>query len=495
MFFSKSKYTAFTNCKKLCWLAKYRPDDKEEDPSLQARFDNGHKVGDLAKGLFGDFVESTAYRADGSLDITAMLKNTQRFLKEGRENICEAAFSFNGLYCAVDILHKEGDGYALYEVKSTVNVKDYYYRDIAYQKYVLEKCGVKVVGAHAVIINKGYIRQGELDIHKLFLIDGGEDISAKIAEQQALIEENLKEAEAILNRPTEPDVPIGSQCGDWCGYWKYCSKGLPTPSVLDLHDFRNKWDCFAKGIVTFEEVLKSGVKLTDIQRRQIEYALQDKGIYADRKKIREFLSGLSYPLYFLDFETMALPVPEYDGTHPYQRIPFQYSLHFVESENGEAKHREFLAESGADPRRALAERLCVDIPQDVCTLAYSASVERGVVKDLAEEFGDLRDKLLNIASGIKDLLVVFRNLYYKKEIGGSFSIKSVLPAICPDLDYHNLEGVQNGTEASDIFPKLKDMPPEEAQKAREQLLIYCKMDTLATVILWQELLRIDKEET
>ena len=75
-------------------------------------------------------------------------------------------------------------------------------------------------------------------------------------------------------------------------------------------------------------------------------------------------------------------------------------------------------------------------------------------------------------------------------MGGSFSIESVLPALFPDdpsLDYHNLEGVHNGSEAMTIFPKIKDMPPEEQVITRKQLLAYCKLDTYAMVKVWEAL--------
>ena len=106
---------------------------------------------------------------------------------------------------------------------------------------------------------------------------------------------------------------------------------------------------------------------------------------------------------------------------------------------------------------------------------------------------DLKEHLHTVADHVVDLLVPFQSgWYYKKEIGGSFSIKSVLPAICPDdpeLDYHELEGVHNGTEAMSIYPEIQYMPPEEQEKARRNLLAYCKLDTLAMVKVWEELKR------
>ena len=208
--------------------------------------------------------------------------------------------------------------------------------------------------------------------------------------------------------------------------------------------------------------------------------------------IQNFLDTLSYPIYFLDFETMQLAVPKFPGTRPYQQIPFQYSLHYIEKPGGELKHKEFLAESGEDPRRAIAESLCRDIPMHTCVTAYNRGFECGRINELALQFPDLADHLLNIRSNIQDLLTPFQSgFYYNRSMGGSFSIKSVLPALFPDdpeLDYHNLEGVHNGGEAMAIFPKIKDMSPDEALKARKDLLAYCKLDTLAMVKVWQKLL-------
>ena len=245
------------------------------------------------------------------------------------------------------------------------------------------------------------------------------------------------------------------------------------------------------GILGYEDL--DGVPLTRIQKMQVAGALNGE-VFIDKEGIRAFLDTLSYPLYYLDFETIQPPIPLYDGTHPYQQITTQYSLHVQEREGGELKHKEFLAESGTDPRRAIAERLCEDIPMNVCTLAYYKAFECTRIKELAETFPDLAEHLYNIRDHIVDLLVPFQSgFYYNRSMGGSFSIKSVLPAIFPDdptLNYHNLEGVHNGGEAMTIFPKIKDMPPEEQQRARHNLLKYCELDTYAMVKVWEELVRV-----
>ena len=174
-----------------------------------------------------------------------------------------------------------------------------------------------------------------------------------------------------------------------------------------------------------------------------------------------------------------------------------HSLHYIEKEGGEIKHKEFLAESGTDPRRALAEQLCSDIPVNVCVTAYNKAFECTRIKELADTLPDLSEHLMNIRENIVDLLVPFQSgWYYNRAMGGSFSIKSVLPAIFPDdpsLNYHNLEGVHNGGEAMTIFPKIKDMSPEEQLKARHNLLKYCELDTFAMVKVWEELVRAVEE--
>ena len=498
MYLSKSKYCRAWQCPKMLWLDTYRPDLHVPDPAVEARMAAGNEVGDLAMGLFGDYVETTAYKPDGGLDIPAMLERTRAETAKGTPVICEAAFSFRGLYCAVDILKKENGGWAIYEVKSATDPKkDVYLADVAYQKYVLQHCGVNVTGTYLVTLNTKYVFDGTLRLGELFRVT---DVSSLLPPEEQNVPSVLKATEAALQSSAEPDTDLGSRCRSpyGCEYWGYCTRSLPTPNVFDLYRIRfdQALECYYDGVVSYADLLRCGRVSNGTQLRQIDFALHDRGVYADRAAIREFLGTLSYPLYFLDFETMMPAVPGYVGTHPYQQIPFQYSLHFIEREGGELRHKEFLAESGPDPRRALAERLCEDIPRDVCVTAYNKSFECGRIRELAAAFPDLGDHLLNIEANIKDLLAPFQSgWYYTREMGGSFSIKSVLPALFPDdpaLNYHALEGVHNGSEAMEIFPQIQFMEPAEKETARRNLLKYCELDTLAMVKVWEKLRETEK---
>ncbi|MBO7433298.1 MAG: DUF2779 domain-containing protein, partial [Salinivirgaceae bacterium] len=359
---------------------------------------------------------------------------------------------------------------------------------------VLEKCGVNVTGTYIVHINNMYVFDGNLDVTKLFVV---EDVAEQMENEYVKVPNLLPAALKILASDQEPIKDIDEKC--WgCEFWGYCAKHVPTPSVFDLYNMRTskKLEFYREGLISYEDLQKAKCIDNPIRIMQLEGALQGK-TFINKKGISDFLKTLSYPLYFLDFETMQQVIPDIIGTRPYQQITFQYSLHYIETEGGELKHKEFLAESGKNPLRDIAEQLCRDIPKNVCTMAYNKAFECTRIRELADLFPDLSEHLLNIKNHIVDLLVPFQQgNYYVKEMGGSFSIKSVLPALFPDdpsLNYHNLdERVQNGGDAMTIFPKIKDMPPEEQEATRKALLEYCKLDTLAMVKIWQRLLDVVK---
>ena len=522
---SKSRYTRCCQCPKALWLSVYKPEEADVDAGLEARFSEGNVVGDLAMGLFGDFVEVTTHKEDGRLDLTEMVRRTEQEIERGTEIICEASFSYlqtgqkddvesdtRSHYCAVDILKKTADGWAIYEVKSTTckvadislekkEIRDKvkkYAPDIAFQKRVLEQCGVKVTGTYLVMLNKDYVHQGELDVQQLFNIV---DLKEMVDNEYLKVPANVALAHKTLRSDTEEGLKeIGLHCTDPydCTFWNYCTQHLPTPSVFDVYggqgrggfSFAKKLDCYHEGLVTFEQL--STRSFGKIQDMQIQCTLHNN-IYIDKAGLQDFLDKVSYPLYFLDFETMQQIVPQYDGTKAYQQITFQYSLHYIEHEGGALKHTAYLAPSdGSNPLRALAEKLCQDIPTKSCIMAYNDPFEKGRIKEMAELFPDLASHLMQLSDNIIDLLVPFRQgCYYTPEMGGSFSIKSVLPALFPDdeeLNYHNLNPlVQNGGHAMTIFPKIKDMPAEEAAAARQALLDYCHLDTLAMVRVWEKL--------
>ena len=490
LYISKSKYCSAVQCPKMLWLKKNKPELFDESVMNQTILDTGNAVGDLAMGLFGEYTEVPFDK-----NLSTMIDKTKELLDSDTPVICEASFSYDNCYCAVDILKKAANGYEIYEVKSSTSVSDIYLHDAAYQNWVLRNCGLNVTKVSIVHINSQYVRHGDLELDKLFTI---EDVTTQANEKYQEVSDRIAYLKDYMNQTAEPLIEIGPQCSNPydCGFWGYCSRALPSPNVFDMRGRLNqkkKWQFYYDGLITFEDLLHAGV-LNDNQQLQAAYEIYEKQPYIEKPSIASFLANLSYPLYFLDFETFQPAIPLYDDSSPYQQIPFQYSLHWIEHEGGELKHTEFLAYPGSDPRRALAEHLCQDIPLGVCTTAYNMGFEKGRIREMASLFPDLKCHLMDIHDHICDLMIPFQQKwYYTKAMQGSYSIKYVLPALFPNeetLDYHNLEGVHNGGEASGAFLAMQSMNDKEIEEWRGHLLKYCGLDTFAMVKVWEKLCEV-----
>ena len=489
LYLSKSKYCSAVQCPKMLWLFKNMPDKCDDSCMNPTVLANGNEVGDIAMGLYGEYTE-VPYDEPGK-----MIMETADLISANVPVIAEASFALNGLFCSVDILLNHGDKrVSIVEVKSSSRIRDIYITDVAYQYHVLEGLGIRVEKASIAHIDTSYVRHGDLEPDKLFMIS---DVTDEVREEQAEVQRMLSFLEGYMSRTSEPCDSIGEQCFSpyQCGFFHYCGRDLPSPSIFDIDgiQIRTKLANYNKGIISFEDILSADVLKPD-RMLQVEHELKTLPPLIDVTSIACFLKGFSFPLYFLDFESFQPAIPIFDDSSPYEQIPFQYSLHYIWKAGGELKHREYLADAGHDPRRSLAEQLCLDIPRGVCTVAYNMAFEKARIKRLAELCPDLSEHLMDIHDHMVDLMVPFkRRWYYNKAMKGSYSIKYVLPALFPDdpeLDYSNLDGVHNGTEASAAFEKMASMTPEERDKCRDDLLKYCCLDTLAMVKIWQKLTRL-----
>ena len=489
---SKSRYIRGVQCPKMLWMLDHMPEQFDDSVLNESVLQTGDEVGDLAMGYYGDFVEIPFSRGD----FPAMADMTRKLIDEGASNICEATFIHDMDLCLVDIL-RVFDGYVeLVEVKSSTSVHDIYLHDIAYQVWLLRQCGLDVRRASLMHVDSSYVRGEELDLHGLFKV---EDVTEDVEGMLADVPGNIQRFKDIGDGEGEPVQKIGTRCFKpyECGFRGWCWRDVPAPSVFDLSRIRKEraFDRYRRGVVSFDDLIDSGEigLLTDRQQMQVLCEVEG-GDVVDGEAIRSFLDELWYPLHFLDFESFQLAVPEYPGTKPFQQIPTQYSLHVIEREDGEVSHKELLAKEGRDPRREVAEGLVRDIPAHACVLAWNMGFEKGRIRELAEAFPDLAPRLMAIHDNVRDLMLPFsKGDYYTKEMQGSASIKKVLPALFPDdpeLDYHALEGVHNGSEASMAFKNLAEHTPEDRSEIREQLLRYCELDTLAMVKIWQRLIEV-----
>lgn len=486
---SKSRYCRARQCNKMLWMDINKKEEAIDKASKEV-LENGTKVGELARRYFGDFVN-----IEYNKELSKMLIETEECLKNVPNIITEASFNYDNNFCSVDILKNDIDGLEIYEVKSSTEVKDIYLDDISYQVYILKNLGYKVKKANIMYINNKYIRKGDLDLKQLFTIKDVTDIAIS---KQDEVKKKIAEINKYMKTKYEPEEEISMKCFEpyVCNYWEYCTRNLPKKNVFSIARMnkKDKLDLYYKGKYSYEELIKENLGWKFHQ--QIEVDLTNEAVI-DKEQIKEFIKNITYPLYFLDFETYMSPIPEYDNSFPFEKIPFQYSLHYIKKEGGKLEHKEYLAKAGIDPRREIAERLVKDIPKDVCITAYNMSFEKERIKELANQFEDLKEHLLNIHDNIIDLMIPFsKRWYYTKQMQGSYSIKYVLPALFPndpELDYHKLPIVHNGEEAMNIFANLKKYSKEEQEKIRYGLLKYCELDTYAMVKIWEKLNEIIKK--
>ena len=497
-YLSKSRYCKCVQCKKILWLKKYKPEYAEQK-AKESVLENGTRVGELAKGLFGKFED-----VEFDENLNNMIEKTQKLLKNKPNIITEASFNYDNNFCSVDILKNDTDGVEIYEVKSSTDVHSIYLDDASYQCYILSNLGLNVKKVCIVYINSQYIRDEELEIDKLFNI---EDITDIAKSKQEEIKNNIDMFNKYMeehDENNEPNTDRGIKCSEPynCEFWEYCTRNLPKPNVFDLSILGNK----AK-IIKFEKYYEGKVSFEDLQHEnlqeraleQINYELEDLQPKIDKEAIKNVLDSLKYPLYFIDYETYQLAIPEFKGTKPYQQLPFQYSLHIVKEKEAPIEHREFLAEiEDKDFIRHFAESMINDMPENGSVIIYNKSFEPARNKEIARMYPDLKDEMERINNNIVDFMELFKQRkYYCKEMHGSASIKSVLPAIYPDdleLDYHNLPIVHNGEEASEAFLSLKGKSKEEQEKIRHGLLVYCELDTYAMVKIWEKFKKITGEE-
>ena len=507
--FSKSKFVAcHTGCNKYAWLDLYKPEEKAPvSDYTESLFDNGHKVGELAKQYFNVDVDVTVLREDGTPNTGAMVQSTQKHLAAGAKSIAEASFDFHGLFCSVDILEKNTDGtYNVNEVKSAKiqkptrnnfdGVEEKYVVDAAYQQYVLEKCGIRIKHVFVVMLSDQYVRGKNFEIDKYFVRT---DITSYTRAMQPMVKEKLDEIETVLSGGREPLTKITPNC-QGCDYFAFCSKCLPSPSPFDIYNlkFATKCELYNNGVSFFDAPHHATLKPAALT--QIEYYNRPNDAYIDKDKIEEFLNALRFPLYSLDFETYQATIPEHEGMKIGEAVPFQYSLHIMKAPNGDYREgsddleeAHFLDVSGGDPRRAIAESLVKDIPFGSCVVACHMSTESGIIKKLAGLFPDLSDHLMSFEY-VDPQPLFQKGYYYVKAMGGSFSLKSILPALYPDdpnMDYHNLDGeVKNGVDAMNAIARIHEMSGAEAEKLRQDLIQYCGLDTFAVVKILKKLYEV-----
>ena len=482
MSISKSQYLKGLQCHKRLWLSKHKPElAKLVSEGQQFIFDQGIEVGKLAQDLFPGGIE-IKFNSD---DFAGMIAQTKEILDSSHMvSMYEATFNYQGSFAMVDILAQTPAGLEVYEVKSGTKAKEVNISDLAFQVYILKGLGYKISKAALVYINNQYVRGPMLDINELFKI---EDLTEDMTQLIKPIESQIEEMSNV-SQGKEPDIDIGPYCKKpyKCEFKEYCWSHVPEVSVFNLANARGKdWELYYDGVIKLEDVPLSP-QISSKHQEQIQTYLS-KEINNNKKSINKFLDTIEYPISFLDFETYQDAIPSHPGIRSYEQIPFQFSLHILESENAELNHVEFLAEPGLDPRESFTKKLIQTLPNKGSIIVYNQSFEAGILRKMAQLYLSHEMQIESAIHRFIDLMKVFKaRWYYHWQFQGSYSIKKVLPALALDLSYKDLD-IGEGASAARAYIQLKTLTEKEATKVKKDLLEYCRLDTFAMVKILKEL--------
>jgi len=482
---SKSSFIKGLQCEKHLYLYKYHYDEMDELSEMQkAIFKRGTNVGVLAQKLFPGGV--IAAQGDPP-NYEMALKRTKELINSDAKVIYEAAFMFNEVLAIADIVVMKNGGAKILEVKSSTSISETYLNDAALQYYVISNLGMKVKDFSIIYINNQYVRKGDLNLEELFTT---ESVLESVLPLQKSVKENVNRFKKVLLKKQMPNIDIGEHCYNpyTCGFFNYCRKHIPEDSIFDFSGMHlaKKYELYRDGIISLDDV-PADYPLNKNNELQLDVYRSGKPLI-DKKAIKNFLSDLNYPLYFMDFETFQPAVPLFNNSKPYQQIPFQYSVFLKKNNDSKAEHFEFLAETGFDPRKKFIENLLKVVEGNGDVLVYNKTFEITRLNEIARDFPEYTGEIEKLISRIKDLMIPFqKKYYYSPEMKGSYSIKAVLPALVPELSYDELE-INEGGLASIAYESLQtENDLMFIAEIKQQLVEYCKLDTLGMVRILERL--------
>lgn len=477
---SKSKVIAGRQCLKRLWLQVHNR-EAAGDTGNELVLAMGHEVGAAAQSAYPDGTLLGSHE-----NIRDSLTRTQAWLAAKDPAVAfEATFQADNVLVMADVVERRNDLLHLIEVKGSTSVKAYYRDDVAVQTYVMARAGHQPASVKLRVIDNRFIYRGDGNYAGLFK---DEDVTAEATGRAHEVAGWITAQQEMLAEP-EPGIPMGPQCNApyACEFQDYCRAQCGvTPAEYPVA-------MLPRGGRLIEELESEGYNdLRDVPAARLgtqtlflrmREASRSGEPYLDPAAAVE-LARIGYPRYYLDFEGINPAVPRWAGTRPYQQLPFQWSLH-IEQADGSLEQRGYLHTSPDAPMRPAMEQLLAAIGTRGTVFVYNQSYEGGVLAAMAKMFPDLGEQLEAVPNRFVDLLRVARRHYYHPAMKGSWSIKSVLPTIAPELDYGNLGEVQEGGGAQQAF--LEIIATDTSGERRAQLIHalerYCERDTFAMVKL------------
>lgn len=472
---TKTAYLSYLTCPQEFWLDYHDPEPAGEPLTLEHEHlrQQGYEVERLVRRL-------------------ARFQSNENFAVDFQRTFQTSEFLARS---DVAVTHKETGVIDIYEIKAAASIKDEHLDDVAFQKMVAGLSGSTVGSCFVITMNGEYVRQGDIDAEQLFTITLVDD---EISKRMPATEQQTRDAIAYLDSvpvPSLVDYCMENKLS--CRFIKLHFPDLPDYTVFDIaylkHDKRR--ELLMRDIVDIRDVPED-FKLSDKQQIQIAAAKSGE-ILIDREKIAQEIDSWEYPLHFLDYETFAYAVPQFDGVKPFQQMCFQYSLHTQERPGSEIKHSYFLSHGNDDPPRAMAARLQQDLSGGIGTVfVWYEGFEKTRNSEMAAMFPEFSAFFEEVNAHTYDLMKIFADsLYVHPEFKGKTSIKKVLPVLVPELSYSDL-GIGDGMTASISWYRAAtwDTMDEAArEKIFSDLEKYCELDTLAMVRIFERLVDLTRE--
>jgi len=385
------------------------------------------------------------------------------------------------------IIHDlDNDSYHIYEIKSSTSEKKDHLPDATFQSIVIGD-SLDVQSVHLILLNDEYVRGDELDIEHLFKLP---DVTDDVRDMTSVILAQMREALKIV-KSENPEGVLNCLNPKYCPCMNLCHPNMPTYSIYNIPNLtpKKRRELEEAGTVAIDDV-DINFSFTPKQQKIVD-VLQSKTPFIDKPTILHLLQGLTYPLYFLDYETYDEAMPLYKGQKPYQKMVFQYSLHIVSSNSEDIQHEEYVATKTGDPGRELVQHMRSRISDVGSIIVWNKAFEGGRNKEMAEQYPEFKDFLLDINNRMFDMMeIVSKGYYVHPEFKGSWSIKSVLPVMVPELSYKELP-INKGDMAMLAWWDMVNSQDESKKKqTADELLKYCGLDTLAMVKIWEALKKI-----
>ena len=484
---SKSRFLSGSQCRLRLWHDFHAPHLADEAGDvLQAVFDTGHEVGELACRLYpGGHPVGHDHR-----HMEEAKNETRMVIEKGAASaLYEAAFDYEGLFARADVIERlPGGGWRLVEVKSTTRLKGVFVLDLAFQLWVLRGAGLDVRDAGVLTLDRTYVYDGKrLDLDALFQLHG---VFEQAEAMRDTVAERARELQTLIRSDVPPDIAPGGHCFApyACPYYAHCTRDQATPDhgIDELPGLR-AWRRDRLKARDIEEIrdIPANFSLSPLQR--IARRAVREGRARVHGNIRRAFATVGRPIHHLDFETFAPAIPRFAGTSPYDAIPFLFSVH-TERDGMAPSHTDYLHEGKDDPRPKLADRLIEAVGREGTICTYTG-YERHVLWGLVNALPERADALGAIVARLFDLHRVVRSTYYHPDFRGSFSLKNVLPVLSPDTGYSDLAIADGQKAAVQYSLALRTADIEQRGRMFDDLRAYCARDTLATVKLRQALAR------